>query len=171
MYLIFSVNRYGFKIAAQNVENTNLNTTSLCLHQWAGNIHLLQSTMEFLMENRIQEAQWVRIRVQRNIFLFFVWNKMYGISSKVAYQQQFLRSYQISCLWKTKTKMQKKIKSSIFIRNLNYELPCYCSAEVCINIHSCHGVVNEQILNTEMVVRHLISYRVRFKNIFYLMSI
>ena len=62
IYLIFSINRYGFKIVAQNVGNTNLNTTSLCLHQWEGNIHLLQSTMEFLMENRIQEAQWVRIR-------------------------------------------------------------------------------------------------------------
>ena len=78
MYLIFSVNRYGFKIAAQNVGNTNLNTTSLCLHQWEGNIHLLQSTMEFLMENRIQEAQWVRIRVQRIYF------SMYGILSKLS---------------------------------------------------------------------------------------
>ena len=77
---IISVNRYGFKIAAQNVGNTNLNTTSLCLHQWEGNIHLLQSTMEFLMENRIQEAQWVRIRGQRNTFLYL----MYGISSKLS---------------------------------------------------------------------------------------
>ena len=76
IYLIFSINRYGFKIVAQNVGNTNLNTTSLCLHQWEGNIHLLQSTMEFLMENRIQEAQWVRIR---SLIIFLDYKKsLYG---------------------------------------------------------------------------------------------